>query len=206
MAELPCLDLLDATPQILRGLTAGLTEDDLRWKPGPDRFSIGEVLVHLAAETVRSGRCDVALAGGVNLVLGPGGHVISSQASMLSPTGRCHSFSEDGDGFVRSEGAGVVLLKTLSRALADGDRVHAVIRSSVVNADGRTLGMSMPGADAQAAMLERAYAEGVLKLHGGKLSAAARHADMDNKNLWEKMIRYGLRSRAAAGEPADPTA
>ena len=115
--------------------------------------------LHLAAETVRSGRCDVALAGGVNLVLGPGGHVISSQASMLSPTGRCHSFSEDGDGFVRSEGAGVVLLKTLSRALADGDRVHAVIRSSVVNADGRTLGMSMPGADAQAAMLERAYAE-----------------------------------------------
>ena len=48
MAELPCLDLLDATPRILRGLTAGLTEDDLRWKPGPDRFSIGEVLVHLA--------------------------------------------------------------------------------------------------------------------------------------------------------------
>lgn len=115
--------------------------------------------LHLAAETVRSGRCDAALAGGVNLVLGPGGHVISSQASMLSPTGRCHSFSQDGDGFVRSEGAGVVLLKTLSRALADGDRVHAVIRSSVVNADGRTLGMSMPGADAQAAMLERAYAE-----------------------------------------------
>lgn len=115
--------------------------------------------LHLAAETVRSGRCEVALAGGVNLVLGPGGHVISSQASMLSPTGRCHSFSQDADGFVRSEGAGVVLLKTLSRAVADGDRVHAVIRASVVNADGRTLGMSMPGADAQAAMLERAYAE-----------------------------------------------
>ncbi|WP_063798007.1 type I polyketide synthase [Streptomyces sp. 150FB] len=115
--------------------------------------------LHLAAETVRSGRCEVALAGGVNLVLGPGGHVISSQASMLSPTGRCHSFSQDGDGFVRSEGAGVVLLKTLSRAVADGDRVHAVIRASVVNADGRTLGMSMPGADGQAAMLERAYAE-----------------------------------------------
>ncbi|MCG0283819.1 type I polyketide synthase [Streptomyces sp. PSAA01] len=115
--------------------------------------------LHLAAETVRSGRSEVALAGGVNLVLGPGGHVISSQASMLSPTGRCHSFSQDGDGFVRSEGAGVVLLKTLSRAVADGDRVHAVIRASAVNADGRTLGMSMPGADAQAAMLERAYAE-----------------------------------------------
>ncbi|RDG37781.1 type I polyketide synthase [Streptomyces corynorhini] len=115
--------------------------------------------LHLAAETVRSGRCEVALAGGVNLVLGPGGHVISSQASMLSPTGRSHSFSQDADGFVRSEGAGVVLLKTLSRALADGDRVHAVIRASVVNADGRTLGMSLPGADTQATMLERAYAE-----------------------------------------------
>ncbi|WP_345662246.1 type I polyketide synthase [Streptomyces venetus] len=115
--------------------------------------------LHMAAEMVRSGRCEAALAGGVNLVLGPGGHVMSSQASMLSPTGRCHSFSENADGFVRSEGAGVVLLKPLSRALADGDRVHAVIRSSVVNSDGRTLGMSMPGADAQAAMLERAYAE-----------------------------------------------
>ncbi|WP_327358931.1 type I polyketide synthase [Streptomyces sp. NBC_01304] len=115
--------------------------------------------LHLAAEAVRSGRSDVALAGGVNLVLGPGGHVTSSQASMLSPTGRCHPFSEKADGFVRAEGAGVVLLKALSRALADGDRVHAVIRASVINSDGRTVGMSMPGVDAQAAMLERAYAE-----------------------------------------------
>ncbi|MFC9930338.1 SDR family NAD(P)-dependent oxidoreductase [Streptomyces sp. NPDC127190] len=129
--------------------------------------------LHLAAELVRSGRCEAALAGGVNLVLGPGGHVMSSQASMLSPTGRCHSFSDNGDGFVRSEGAGVVLLKPLSRALADGDRVHAVIRSSVVNSDGRTLGMSMPGADAQAAMLERAYAEA--GVHADQVSYVEAH-------------------------------
>jgi DNA-binding NtrC family response regulator len=73
----------------------------------------------------------------------------------------------------------------------------------------RAVDLTLSFRDAKARVVEefeRAYVEGVLKLHGGKLSAAARHADMDNKNLWEKMIRYGLRSRAAAGEPADPTA
>jgi acyl transferase domain-containing protein/NADPH:quinone reductase-like Zn-dependent oxidoreductase/acyl carrier protein len=115
--------------------------------------------VHQACEALRAGHSGVALAGGVNVLLSPSGFIGFSQASMLSPSGRCHPFSEAADGYVRAEGAGVVVLKPLSAALADGDRVHAVILASGVNADGRTAGLSLPSADAQGALLERVYAD-----------------------------------------------
>ncbi|TJZ58917.1 SDR family NAD(P)-dependent oxidoreductase [Streptomyces piniterrae] len=115
--------------------------------------------VHQACEELRSGRSGLALAGGVNVLISPAGFVGFSHASMLSPTGRCRPFSADADGFVRAEGAGVVVLKPLSAALADGDRVHAVIRSSGANTDGRTQGLALPNARAQAALLERVYAQ-----------------------------------------------
>ncbi|MGQ0777110.1 MAG: SDR family NAD(P)-dependent oxidoreductase [Pseudonocardiales bacterium] len=114
--------------------------------------------VHQACEVLRSGRSGLALAGGVNALLGPGAFVAFSQSSMLSPTGRCRPFSARADGYVRSEGAGVLVLKPLGVALADGDRVHAVIAASGVNADGRTTGLALPNAEAQAALLERLYA------------------------------------------------
>ncbi|WP_307783659.1 SDR family NAD(P)-dependent oxidoreductase [Streptomyces spinoverrucosus] len=115
--------------------------------------------VHQACEEVRSGRSALALAGGVNVLLNPWESVGFAQASMLSPTGRCHVFSEHADGFVRSEGAGVLVLKTLAAALADGDRIHGVIRGSGVNADGRTVGLALPSARSQAALLEQVYAK-----------------------------------------------
>lgn len=114
--------------------------------------------LHEACEAVRSGTSAVALAGGVNVVLGPYTWVAASQASMLSPTGRCHPFSALADGFVRAEGAGVFVLKPLSAAVADGDRVHGVVLGSAVNCDGRTAGLSMPSPTAQAQLLEAAYA------------------------------------------------
>ncbi|MFD9791591.1 SDR family NAD(P)-dependent oxidoreductase [Streptomyces sp. NPDC059070] len=114
--------------------------------------------LHEACESVRSGASAVALAGGVNVVLGPYAWVAASHASMLSPTGRCHPFSALADGFVRAEGAGVFVLKPLSTAVTDGDRVHGVILGSAVNCDGRTAGLSMPSATAQAQLLQRAYA------------------------------------------------
>ncbi|MEW2581423.1 type I polyketide synthase [Streptomyces syringium] len=114
--------------------------------------------LHEACEAVRSGRSGVALAGGVNVLLSPLGYVMGAQASMLSPSGRCHPFSELADGFVRSEGAGVFVLKSLNSALADGDRIHGVIAATGANCDGHTAGLSLPSDQAQAQLLERVYA------------------------------------------------
>lgn len=105
--------------------------------------------IHEACGELRSGSCAMALAGGVNLYLHPSNYAELSAARMLSPTGRCRSFGAGGDGFVPGEGAGCVLLKPLSRAVADGDRIHAVIRASAVNHGGRTNGYTVPSPDAQ---------------------------------------------------------
>ncbi|GHD52909.1 hypothetical protein GCM10017083_28870 [Thalassobaculum fulvum] len=117
------------------------------------------VALHLACRALRDGECDAALAGGVNLVLAPETSVILSRAGMLSPTGRCHSFDADADGFVRAEGCGMVLLKPLDRALADGDPVLAVVRGSAVNHDGRASGFTVPNGSAQAGVIRAALAD-----------------------------------------------
>ncbi|MFF2618633.1 SDR family NAD(P)-dependent oxidoreductase [Kitasatospora sp. NPDC058046] len=112
---------------------------------------------HQACETVRSGRSGLALGGGVNVLLDPCDFVGFAKASMLSPTGRCHPFSALADGFARGEGAGIFVLKRLDAALADGDRVHAVVVGSALNSDGRTAGLFLPSFHAQAELLERVY-------------------------------------------------
>ncbi|XVQ09780.1 SDR family NAD(P)-dependent oxidoreductase [Spirillospora sp. CA-255316] len=109
--------------------------------------------------TLVEGRGRVVLAGGVNVLLGPGPYIGFSQASMLSPTGRCRAFSAEADGFVRAEGGGVVVLKRLADAVADGDRIHAVIVGAGTNNDGRTVGLSLPNPDAQEDLLRRVYTE-----------------------------------------------
>jgi phthiocerol/phenolphthiocerol synthesis type-I polyketide synthase C len=95
------------------------------------------VAVHLALQSLHTGECEMALAGGVNVILQPYITIAYSQSGMLAPDGRCKFGDARGDGYVRSEGAGMVLLKPLSRARADGDRIYAVIRGSAVNNDGR---------------------------------------------------------------------
>ncbi|MDR5757599.1 type I polyketide synthase [Caballeronia sp. LZ035] len=118
------------------------------------------VALHQACGALASGEAETALAGGVNMLLHPFGFVSFAKASMLSPTGRCRAFDSRGDGYVRSEGGAFVMLKTLSRALADGDTIHAVISGSGVNSDGFTQGgISVPGAATQAALLRRVYAD-----------------------------------------------
>src|SRR6516165_10623556 len=99
--------------------------------------------VHTACEHIRGGRGDVALAGGVTLMITPGGFIGFSQAAMLSPEGRCKAFDAAADGFVRGEGAGMVLLKRLSRAIQDGDPVQGVIIGTALNQDGHTNGISL---------------------------------------------------------------
>ena len=115
------------------------------------------VAVHQACEALRGGRVSLAIAGGVNVLVAPYPFVGFSQAHMLSPDGRCKSFDASGNGYVRSEGAGAVILKPLSKALKDKDPVLAVIAGSGVNSDGRTTGISLPNAKAQAALLRDVY-------------------------------------------------
>jgi acyl transferase domain-containing protein/acyl carrier protein len=113
--------------------------------------------VHQACEHLRGGHARLAMAGGVNVLLNP--HIFSGfcNASMLSPTGRCRPFSAHADGFARAEGGGLVLLKRLSDARADGDRIHGVIVSSGTNNDGRTPGLALPSSTAQEALLRQVY-------------------------------------------------
>ena len=116
------------------------------------------VAVHLACQSLRNGESNLAIAAGVNLLLSPAVTRSFDRAEAMSPTGRCHAFDAAADGYVRGEGAGVAVLKRLSDALRDGDRVLAVIRGSAVNQDGRSNGLMAPNPAAQMAVLRAAYA------------------------------------------------
>jgi amino acid adenylation domain-containing protein/thioester reductase-like protein len=132
------------------------------------------VSVHLACQSLRNGESDVALAGGVNLILTPELTITFSQARMLSPDGRCKTFDANADGYVRGEGCGVVVLKRLSDAMRDGDNILALIRGSAVNQDGRSNGLTAPNGLAQQDVIRQALAEaqvaphqiGYLETHG----------------------------------------
>jgi acyl transferase domain-containing protein len=115
------------------------------------------VAVHLACQSLRTGECRLALAGGVNLILSPEIHIALSKARMMSLDGRCKAFDDRADGFVRSEGCGIVVLKMLADAVADGDHIHAVVRGSACNQDGRSSGMTAPNGPSQTAVLRAAW-------------------------------------------------
>lgn len=117
------------------------------------------VAFHLACRSIISGESSHALTGGVSLHMHPYGFVTFSKASMLSQQGRCNVFDAAGDGYVRSEGAGLFLLKDYDQARADGDRIIAIVAGTAVNSDGRKSGITVPNIDAQVALLEQAYAE-----------------------------------------------
>lgn len=112
------------------------------------------VAIDQAVRHLSMGTCEMALAGGVNCMLDPGPFIAFSSANMLSPTGGIYTFDERADGFVRGEGCGLVVLKPLDRAIADGDRIYGVIRHSMVNQDGYTPTLTAPSGEAQQAMLE----------------------------------------------------
>lgn len=132
------------------------------------------VAVHQACRSLHDGETDMALAGGVMLMLDSRLYASASGQGMLSPTGRCHSFDVDADGFVRAEGCGVVMLKRLDDAQRDGDRVLAVIRATASNQDGRTDNILTPSGDAQVAVFRSALAAagvdaatvGMVEAHG----------------------------------------
>ena len=123
------------------------------------------VAVHLACQSLRMRDSELAIAAGVNLLLSPAIFRGFDQAGALSTTGRCHAFDAAADGFVRGEGCGVVVLKRLSDALRDGDRVLAVVRGSALNQDGRSNGLMAPNPAAQTAVLRAAYANAGVPPH-----------------------------------------
>ncbi len=114
------------------------------------------VAVHLACQSLRAGESNLAIVGGVNIILTPELTVTFSQARMMSPTGRCRTFDAAADGYVRGEGCGVVVLKRLSDAVKDGDNILAVIRGTAVNQDGRSNGITAPNRFAQQEVIRRA--------------------------------------------------
>ena len=116
------------------------------------------VAVHQACQSLRIGECDLALAGGVNLILNPQLTVTFSQAQMMAADGRCKTFDADADGYVRSEGCGVVALKRLADAEKDGDPILGIVRGSAVNQDGRSNGLTAPNSLAQQSVIKQALA------------------------------------------------
>nr|WP_294549481.1 SDR family NAD(P)-dependent oxidoreductase [uncultured Rhodopila sp.] len=114
------------------------------------------VAIHRAVEAIRSGACELAIAGGTNAILSPSLTVAGSKAGMLSRDGQCKTFDRDANGYVRGEGVGAVLLKPLSRARADGDHIYAVVRGTAVNHGGRAASLTAPNPAAQAEVIAAA--------------------------------------------------
>ncbi|TDB90608.1 SDR family NAD(P)-dependent oxidoreductase [Actinomadura sp. KC216] len=115
------------------------------------------VAAHMACQSLWNGESRLAVVGGVNVILSPIAAINFAKAGVMAPDGRCKTFDAGADGYVRSEGAGVVVLKPLSRALADGDPIRAVIRGGAVAHDGRTNGLMAPNSGSQEALLRAAY-------------------------------------------------
>ncbi len=130
--------------------------------------------IHLACQSLQKGDCEMAVAGGVNVTLHPNKYVLLGQNNFLSSKGLCESFGEGGDGYVPGEGVGALLLKPFDKAVAEGDHIYGVIKSTAINHGGKTNGYTVPNPNAQAEVIRRAYkkaninprAMGYIEAHG----------------------------------------
>ena len=128
--------------------------------------------IHLAIDSLISGSCDSAIAGGVNLIMNPAHYMSLSLMGMLSDSDQCRAFGADADGFVDGEGVGALLLKPLAAAVADGDHIYGVIKGSALNAGGRTSGFTVPNPVAQAEVVSEALRRsGIAPRHIGYIEA-----------------------------------
>ena len=157
------------------------------------------VAVHLACQSLRAGESDLALAAGVSLILSRAGHAVLCKARVLSPEGRCKTFDAGADGYARGEGCGVVVLKRLTDALADGDRVLAVVRGSAVNQDGPSSGMTVPNPAAQEAVVRDALA--AAGVHPREVDYVEAHGTATP--LGDPIEVRALAAALAADRPAD---
>ena len=157
------------------------------------------VAVHLACQSLRGGECDLALAGGVNLMLASDTTIVLSKARMLSASGRCRTFDAAADGYVRGEGCGILVLRRLQDAIAAHDTVLAVIRGSAVNQDGHSNGLTAPRASAQEGVVARALAmAGVTGSEVGYVEAHGTGTALGDP------IEVGALARVLAGEREHP--
>ncbi|KJS64700.1 MAG: hypothetical protein JL50_19400 [Peptococcaceae bacterium BICA1-7] len=115
------------------------------------------VAIQRAVRSIGSGECQLALAGGVSLILSPRNFLAAGRLGMLSPDGRCKTFDRSANGFVKGEGVGVLLLKSAGRAIEDGDHIYAVIKATAVNHGGKASSLTAPNPDAQADLIAGAY-------------------------------------------------
>lgn len=157
------------------------------------------VAVHYACQSLRLGEADMVIAGGVNVMTRPEYPIMMSKGHFLSEHGECHAFDETASGYARGEGAGVILLKKLSRALADGDTIHAVIRGSGVNQDGHTDGISLPNPTAQIELLTRVYEQsGVVP---GEVDYVEAHGT--GTQAGDQAETFALHTHFSQGRPAE---
>ncbi len=119
--------------------------------------------VHMAVQSIQHGECSMAIAGGVNLILTPDSTIALSKAGMMSPDGRCKTFDDSANGYVRSEGCGLILLKPLSQAKKDGDNILGVIKGSGINQDGHSNGLTAPNGLSQERVIKAALKSAALK-------------------------------------------
>lgn len=157
------------------------------------------VAVHLACQSLRAGSCNLAIAGGVNIILNPDHAIGYSQGKMMAPDGRCKTFDARANGYVRSEGAGIVVLKPLSQALADGDQVYAVIRGSAANNDGHTDLFMTPSIQGQQAVLQQALRDADVRPE--QLQFVETHGT--GTSVGDPVELKALGSILAEGRPAD---
>lgn len=157
------------------------------------------VAVHLAAQAIWNGECDVALAGGVNVMLGPNTAIAESKSGFLSPDGRSKAFDESADGYARGEGGAVVVIKPLAQALRDGDEVYAQILGTAVSQDGHTDGITVPRKEAQeAAIVDALHKAGVEPAEIGYVEAHG-----TGTPVGDPIEMRALASALASGRPAD---
>lgn len=157
------------------------------------------VAIHEACQSLRRGECSLALAGGVNMLLDPFASVALCRAQMLSPDDRCKTFDAGANGYVRGEGCGMIVLKRLSRARADGDRILALIRGTAINQDGASGGLTVPSGAAQQAVVRQALANG--RLQPGEVDYVEAHGT--GTSLGDPIEVAALDAVFAPGRPAD---
>ncbi|PSF39268.1 beta-ketoacyl synthase [Aphanothece hegewaldii CCALA 016] len=164
------------------------------------------VAVHLAVRSLQTGECEQAIAGGVNLLLSPELTETFTQAGMMSPDGRCKTFDESANGYVRGEGCGVIVLKRLSNAVRDGNPILAVIRGTAVNQDGRSNGLTAPNglsqqaviksalfdADLKASQIQYIEAHGTGTILGDPIEVSSLKAIFTEKPLWLGSVKTNI--------------
>ena len=155
------------------------------------------VAVHLAAQSIWNGESDLALAGGVNVIIGPNTAIAESKSGFLSPDGRCKAFDESADGYARGEGGAVVVIKPLAQALRDGDEIYAQILGSAVSQDGHTDGITVPSEDAQRAAITTALRRAGVDAGRHRLRRGARHRNAGRRPRRDA----GARRRAGVRPP-----